>query len=988
MSENKLEEKPNEIATQETKKSEQQSDSREADLTLIDGYGYVFRAFYALPPMTRKDGTPVNAVYGFTRMLALLLRESSLKRCIVVFDAKGKSFRSEIYPEYKAQRRETPPELMPQFQLVRQAAEAFSLPIVEHEGFEADDLIASYTKEAREKGWNVEIYSSDKDLMQLIGEQVWLKDPVKARIIDEQAAQLRFGVPPRLIKDVMALAGDASDNIPGVPSIGVKTAAELINQFGNLESLLSATQQIKQPKRREALQNNVEQARLSLRLVTLEEDAPRTISLDSLVKPKPEREKLSEFLREQNFLSLLRELESTDDHKGGGLRGLFPSIAQPATSKPAPHKVIVFKEEADSEALTTISSPIVRKRVITDSTELAEFCDKARAQGLCAFALETTPEKNIVAELLGVAICIEGGDAVYVPLGHKDEQENLKPAQIPLDLALGLLKKLFEDRATLKIAHNLKQASALLNRYSIEVLSYDDILLFSATLDGGKQASSEHGLVALAARHLQYNAPIYKNLLGVGTKAITFARLPIDVAGEYSADIVAIILRLYKIFAQRVIPERAKGIYETLERPLIPVVAAMELRGIRIDSTVLQKLSKDFSQRLVHLSSEIHELAGCEFAIASPKQLGEILFTRLNLNKAKKTASGQFSTSSSVLEKLADEGHTIAAKVLEWRRLAKLRSTYTQALPLQVQEQTQRVHTSFSLSGAQTGRLASSEPNLQNIPIRDDEGRQIRSAFIAADDYLLIALDYSQIELRLIASIASVQPMLDSFAKGLDIHSATAAEMFHENIAEVSSKQRRYAKTVNFSLLYGISRFGLAKRLGVNEGEAQQMIDMYFARYPQLLNYRKKTIEFCRANNYVETLFGRKIYIPAIAERNHHIRSHAERQAINAPVQGSAADIVKQAMIRLHRKFNKKSLHQQSPPKQSPLGEKSPNREENQVHMLLQVHDEIILEAPLALAENVALEAQKIMSSAAKPQQALSIPLEVNYRISKDWLAA
>ena len=979
MNKNRLGEKSEAVTVQTVKQSERQNISREADLTLVDGYGYVFRAFYALPPMTRKDGTPVNAVYGFTRMLALLLRKSSVKRCLVVFDAKGKSFRSEIYPEYKAQRRETPPELMPQFELVRQAAEAFSLPIVEHRGFEADDLIASYTREAQAKGWNVEIYSSDKDLMQLIGKQVWLQDPVKAQIIDEQAAQLRFGVPPRQIKDVMALAGDASDNIPGVPGIGVKTAAELINKFGGLENLLSASEQIKQPKRREALQNNADKARLSLKLVTLAEDAPRTISLDGLVKPKPERERLSEFLREQNFLSLLRELESTSDNKGGrGLGGLFPSMVPPVEPKFATNKVITFRDDDDSSPLKRVSPATVKKRVITSSIELTEFCAKVREQGLCAFAVDTSSSNIIAAELVGVSLCIESYDAVYIPLGHTDAEGTRETSQIPLELVLGELKELFEDRAILKVSHNLKQASAVLKKHSVEVLSYDDILLLSATLDGGKYSSGGHDLVALSSRHLQYNAPLYKNLLGVGGKAITFALVPIDVAGEYSTDIVTIILMLHKIFSQRMIPERVKGIYETLERPLIPVVVAMEIRGIRIDSAALGRLNEDFSHRLVRLSSEIHELAGCEFAIASPKQLGEVLFSRLNLNGAKKTASGQFSTNISVLERLADEGHTIATKVLEWRHLSKLRSTYTQALPLQVQEQTQRVHTSFSLSGAQTGRLASSEPNLQNIPIRDDEGRQIRSAFIAAEDCLLVALDYSQIELRLIASMASVDSMLNSFARGLDIHSATAAEMFHKPIDEVSSKQRRYAKTVNFSLLYGISRFGLSRRLGVSEQEAQEMISIYFARYPQLLNYRQETIEFCRANKYVETLFGRRIHISAIAERNHHIRSHAERQAINAPVQGSAADIVKQAMIRLHRKFNKHS---------SSIGEYNPSREGTSVHMLLQVHDEIILETPSALAEKVALEAQSIMSSAAEPQQSLPIPLEVKYRISKDWLA-
>ena len=1006
MNNNKLEQNSQGVAEATEEKSAKQTITRAADLTLIDGYGYVFRAFYALPPMTRKDLTPVNAVYGFTRMLALLLREGNVKRCLVVFDAKGKTFRSKIYPEYKAQRRETPPELMPQFQIVRQAAEAFSLPIVELAGFEADDLIASYTKQAREKGWNVEIYSSDKDLMQLVGSQVWLQDPVKARIIDEEAVHLRFGVAPGLVKDVMALAGDASDNIPGVPGIGVKTAAELINQFGNLEKLLAASEQVKQPKRREALQNNAEKARLSLKLVTLAEDAPRPISLDSLTKPQPEREKLSAFLREQDFISLLRELENSDNHKGSrGLRGLFPSIAPPSASpfasKPIVNKVITFKEEEeDSAALTSEPQVAVSKRVLNDGAELAEFCAQAREKGLCALAVASTSTNVIAAELVGVALSIEGYDAVYVPLAHKDKDQRPTRAQkqIPLALALGLLKELFEDRATLKVAHNLKQASALFKKHSIEVLSYDDILLLSATLDGGKYASGGssggssggasggasggHGLVALAARHLQYKAPLYKDLLGVGSKAINFANLPIEAACEYSTDIALTILRLHKILSRRLLPEKVKGIYETLERPLIPVVAAMELRGIRIDSSALQILSKDFSQRLSLLSKEIHELAGVEFAIASPKQLGEILFSRLNLGGAKKTASGQFSTNSSVLEKLADEGHAIATKVLEWRHLSKLRSTYTQALPLQVQEQTQRVHTSFSLSGAQTGRLASSEPNLQNIPIRDDEGRQIRRAFIAAEKHRLIALDYSQIELRLIASIASVEPMLESFARGLDIHSATAAEMFHKPIAEVSAKQRRYAKTVNFSLLYGISRFGLSRRLGLSDGEAQEMIDIYFARYPQLLKYRKETIEFCRANNYVETLFGRRIYIPAIAERNHHIRSHAERQAINAPVQGSAADIVKQAMLRLHRKFAK-------PPAQALANstEPSPDGEGAGVYMLLQVHDEIILEAPLAIAETVALEAQKIMSAAANPQQLLPIPLEVNYRISKDWLA-
>ena len=960
-----------------------------ADLTLIDGYGYVFRAFYALPSMHRKDGTPVNAVYGFTRMLASLLREKNIARCLVVFDAKGKSFRSKIFNEYKANRRETPSELIAQFAIVREAAQAFSLPIIEHVGFEADDLIASYTREARIKGWRTEIYSSDKDLMQLITNKIWLRDPVKNRVINKETVLERFGVTPDKIKDVMALAGDASDNIPGVPGIGIKIAAELITRFGDLETLLASTEKITQMKRRQTLQNNVEKARMSMRLVTLAENAPCTIAIDSLTKPQPERKRLSKFLHEQNFLSLLQELEArSDDSSNRRLSELFiqkdekNNESRANTHATASYKnrgsiskrVIVF--EAEDEIVAT-SQPKHKYSVITDEERLADFCLKARKHGLCSLAIEATSASIINAEIVAIALSIDELPAVYIPLAHKTEDGSPLPSQIPRSKVFLHLKQLFEDRSTLKVGYNLKQVIAILQKHSIGFLSYDDIILLSATLDGGKYGSNAHALPALALRHLQHKVIEYSGVVGTGNKTLNFERAAIDLAGSYLTDVASVTLRLQKLFADRLITECAKGIYETLERPLIPVIIDMERQGVRIDSQALKKLSENFLQQINLLAKEIHKLAGEEFAIASPKQLGEILFSRMQLSGAKKTASGQFSTKSTVLDKLAEEGHIIATRVLDWRRLSKLRSTYAEALPLQVHPQTQRVHTSFSLSGAQTGRLASSDPNLQNIPIRDQEGRQIRRAFIATEGYRLISLDYSQIELRLIAAIASVEPMLDSFAQGLDIHSATAAEMFSVQINKVSKEQRRYAKTVNFSLLYGISKFSLARRLGINENDAQDMISLYFARYPQLRRYREKTINFCRDNHYVETLFGRKIYLPAINDHNHHVRAHAERQAINAPVQGSAADIVKQSMLRLHRAFTAKT-HDNVPEE----GEYA------RVYMLLQVHDEIVIEAPLSIAENTACLAQQIMSKASEPQQYLPIPLEVTYNISDNWLAA
>ncbi len=935
-----------------------------SELTLIDAYGYVFRAFFALPPMARADGTPVGALYGFTRMLAQLLRERPQQRFLVVFDAKGKSFRNTLYPAYKANRRETPPELKAQFPLVRAAAEAFSMPNVEQQGFEADDLIALYARLAREKGWRVEVCSSDKDMMQLVEDgQLFLRDPVKGIVIDEESVQQRFGVPPNKVRDVMALAGDSSDNVPGVPGIGVKTAAELILRFGNLEALLTRTAEITQPKRREALQQHADQARLSYTLVSLADDAPCPLPLETLEAPRPEREKLRAFFQQQEFRSLVRDLDAQQYKQG--LNSLLN--AQQAGARGEGEQGF---EESEAQ------SPPHSIETLRDKKALEDFCNRAREQGCLALDVETTGLNIVAAELVGVAMCIgssadssvDSSDfcAAYLPLAHRDSEGNLLEQQVALDEALAVLKPLLEDRATLKVGHNLKFDAAILQKYALEITPCDDTLLMSAVLDGGKHG---HGLDFLILKQAQHRLTRYKEVVGIGRKAVCFDRVSIEAASAYAAEDAWATLRLHEIFSPRLLHEGGKQVYETLERPLIPVIVAMERCGVLIDVDVLQTLSARFEKQTLALEKQIVALAGGDFLLSSPKQLGEVLFERLNLKGGKKTPSGQYATDSRVLEGLAEQGHEIAKCVLQWRHISKLRSTYTEALPREVQAATGRIHTSFSLSGAQTGRLASSEPNLQNIPVRNEEGRGIRSAFIAEKGFALVSLDYSQIELRLVAAIASVEGMLQSFAEGRDIHQATAQEMFGEKEEKISQEQRRAAKAVNFGLLYGISRFGLSKQLGIGEAEAQDLIALYFARYPQLRDYRAKTVEFCRKRGYVETLFGRKIHLPLIADRKQNMRLHAERQAINAPIQGTAADIVKQAMIRIHRALGERAhvLHG--------------------TRMLLQVHDEIVLEAPLGVAEVSARAVQEIMQRAAEPQRVLSVVLEVDYRIGENWAA-
>ena len=931
-------------------KNAKKQDIVSPDLTLIDAYGYVFRAYYALPPMARSDGTPVGALYGFSRMLVRLLGERPQQRCLVVFDAKGKTFRNSLYPAYKENRRETPPELKAQFPLVRRAAEAFSLPTVEQTGFEADDLIALYARLAREKGWLVEVCSSDKDFMQLVEDgTLFLRDPVKGQVIDEARVLERFGVSPSKVCDVMALAGDSSDNVPGVPGIGVKTAAELVARFGDLESLLARTDEIAQPKRRETLEQHKEQARLSYKLVSLADHAPCPLPLEEVAAPRPTRERLRVFFQEQEFRSLLRDLDTPQQQ---GLNSLLKA------HEPK-------KQHDEDEAHYSVET-------LTDKKTLEDFCNAAREQGYVAIDIETTALNVIAAKLTGVALCLRGCAgfrAAYLPLAHCDAQGKLLDGQVAFDDALAILKPLLDDRATLKVGHNLKYDAAVLEQYDVRIAPCDDTLLMSAVLDGGRHG---HGLKELTEKHFSHRMTHYKEVVGTGQKAVTFDRVSVEAASAYAAEDAWATLRLHDTLAPRLLCEGGKEVYETLERPLIPVIVAMERCGVAIDVEVLRRLSERFAEQMATLEERIVVLAGVEFLLSSPKQLGEVLFERLKLKGGKKTPSGQYATDSRILEGLAAQGHEIAALVLRWRHVSKLRSTYTEALPREVQA-TGRIHTSFSMSGAQTGRLASSEPNLQNIPVRDEEGRGIRSAFVVEKGFALVSLDYSQIELRLVAALASVRGMLESFAEGRDIHQATAQEMFGASSNEVSEarakEQRRAAKAVNFGLLYGISRFGLSKQLGVSEGEAQDLIDLYFARYPQLRDYRVKTVALCRKQGYVETLFGRKVHLPLIAERKHNLQQHAERQAINAPIQGTAADLVKQAMVRIHRALYDK--------KHALYG----------TRMILQVHDEIVLEAPIARAESSARAAQEIMQRAAEPQHPLPVDLEVEYRIGANWAA-
>jgi DNA polymerase-1 len=923
---------------------------------LIDGSGFIFRAFHALPPMTRPDGTPTNAVYGFTRMLMKLAEDADAEYIAVIFDRARKTFRNDIYPDYKAHRPDPPDELVPQFALVREATEALNVARIEMEGYEADDLIATYARLARAKGAEVTIVSSDKDLMQLVGDRVQMYDAVKERRIGVEEVKEKFGVGPDKVIDVQALAGDSSDNVPGVPGIGVKTAAQLIGEYGDLDTLLKRAGEIKQPKRREALLENADKARVSRDLVTLKDDVPVPVDLEDLRARKPDPAKLIGFLKAQAFKSLVATVES----RWGKATAVVEADAAAAPA-PVPVAAPARARPAAAAAYELVRTPAA----------LARWVERARENGIVAVDTETTSLDPIRADLVGVSLALGRGEACYVPLGHREAAEQgaldlgdgggrpaaKVPEQIPLQSALAALKPLLEDPAVLKVGQNVKYDMQVLARHGVAIAPFDDTMLISYVLEGGLHG---HGMDELAELHLGHKTIKFADVTGTGKNQITFDRVPLDKALAYAAEDADVTLRLHRALKPRLVAERMVSVYETLERPLVPVLRDMERLGIRVDAQVLKTLSADFAQRLADLEREIHRLAGHEFNIGSPKQLGEVLFDEMGLDGGKKGKTGAYATGADVLDDLAAQGHELPAKVLDWRQLAKLKSTYADALLEQIDPRSGRVHTSFSQAVASTGRLSSQDPNLQNIPVRTEEGRKIRRAFVAEKGWTLLSADYSQIELRLLAHVAGIAALKQAFRDGTDIHALTASQVFGVPIAGMDPMVRRKAKAINFGIVYGISPFGLARQLGIAKGEAGAYIEAYFKRYPGIRDYMERTRETARKTGFVVTLFGRKCHVRGINDKNAAMRGFAERAAINAPIQGGAADIIKRAMIRLPGALAAAGL---------------------EARLLLQVHDELILEAPKGEVEKTRAVAKKTMEEAAR----LDVPLVVDTGVGANW---
>ncbi len=942
-------------------------------LYLVDGSAYIFRAYHRLPPLTNPQGTPVGAVYGYTTMLWKLAddlnKADGPTHLAVILDASGTSFRNEIYDQYKANRPPPPEDLKPQFPLIRDATRAFSLPCIEETGLEADDLIASYARAATHRGWDVTIVSSDKDLMQLVGKstpadggeaRIDMLDTMKYQRIDVPEVIEKFGVPPEKVGDVLALMGDSVDNVPGIRGIGPKTATKLIQEHGSLEAALAAAPAMKPSKLRDNLIEHAEMARLSRVLVQLKEDCPLPMALDDFklgaIPPDP----LAAFLQEHGFHSLLKRL---GDGKGSPDRPTQLHPAKPVTAAAG------TKAGSDRQPLPTL--PAIDRSLYTcvqDEATLQQWIDRAMAAHVVAFDTETSALDAMRADLTGISLALGPGDACYIPLGHGGtDMFAERPAQVDKARALAMLRPLLESDAVLKIGQNCKYDLNILARHGIHVAPIDDTMVMSFDLDAGRSTDGiggGHGMDELSTRHLGHTTLTFKEICGSGKKQISFGEVPLDRATEYAAEDAEVTWRLHRLLKPRLAEEAASRVYERVDRPLVPVVAQMERYGIKVDRERLAALSATFAEEIARLEGQIHTIAGQPFTIGSPKQLGEILFDKLGYKGGRKGKTGQYSTDQAILEGLAGEGAEIATKVLEWRQLSKLRSTYTEALQEAINPQTGRVHTSYSLVGAQTGRLSSTEPNLQNIPIRTELGRQIRDAFVAEPGNVLLAADYSQIELRLAAHMADVPELKEAFAADEDIHARTAQEMF----GEVNRDTRGRAKTVNFAILYGISRWGLGSRLGVPAEEAQAIIDLYFQRFPGIQRYIHDTLGQVRERGYSETLFGRKCWFPRIGSPNQAERQGSERAAINAPIQGTSADIIKRAMVRMMPALEAAGL--------------------GHVRMLLQVHDELVFELPEADADAASAVIRQVMESAATPAVELSVPLGVEIGTGLSWGAA
>ncbi|MCB1337863.1 MAG: DNA polymerase I [Maritimibacter sp.] len=922
-------------------------------LHLVDGSAFIFRAYHALPPLTRKsDGLPIGAVAGFCNMLFKSVEDAkgpdAPTHVAVIFDYSGKSFRNAIYPDYKANRPPAPEDLVPQFPLTRDATRAFNIACIEKEGYEADDIIATYAREAREAGGRVTIISSDKDLMQLVGGGVEMLDAMKNKRIGIEGVEEKFGVGPDRVVDVQALAGDAVDNVPGAPGIGIKTAALLINEFGDLDTLLARAGEIKQPKRREVLTEKADQIRLSRTLVTLDAHVPDLDPLDALELRDPDPAVLLPFLAAMEFRSLSKRIADT---LGVESSEIPEPVAVEATQAAAP----------DLPAL----DPEAYERVDTMEA-LDRWIALIRERGYAAVDTETTSLDEMRAELVGISLSVVPGEACYIPLGHKAGEGDLFGAdvladgQLALDAVLAALKPVLEDPSILKIGQNMKYDAKIFARHGVQVAPIDDTMLMSYALYSGLH---NHGMDTLSELYLKHEPIHIKDLLGTGKAAITFDRVAIDAAVKYAAEDADITLRLWQTFKPQLHRAKVTTVYETLERPLVPVLAQMEIHGVQVDRDTLSRMSNAFAQKMAGLEAEIHELAGETFNVGSPAQLGEILFEKMGLDGGKKGKNGKYSTPADVLEDLATE-HDLPGRVLDWRQLSKLKSTYTDALQEHINPETGRVHTSYVQTGANTGRLASTDPNLQNIPVRTEEGRRIREAFVAPPGKKLVSLDYSQIELRILAHTAGIESMRQAFRDGEDIHAATASEMFDVPLDEMTPEVRRRAKAINFGVIYGISGFGLARNLRIPRGEAQGFIDRYFEKYPGIREYMDDTVGFAKEHGFVQTLFGRKIHTPEIGAKGPQA-GFARRAAINAPIQGTAADIIRRAMIRMPEAI-----------------------EGLPAKMLLQVHDELIFEVDEAAVEPAIAAIRAVMEGAADPAVKLAVPLVVDAGTGANWAEA
>ena len=940
--------------------SEAQS-SEAPHLYLVDGSSYIFRAYHRLPPLTNRHGMNVGAVYGYTTMLWKLADglskgargEGGPTHMAVILDKSESTFRNQMYDQYKAHRPPPPEDLVPQFPLIRTATRAFSIPCIEEEGLEADDIIACYVTAAKERGWKVTIVSSDKDLMQLVEDgRVDMLDTMNDRRIDSAYVVEKFGVRPDKLGDVLALMGDSVDNVPGVPGIGPKTASQLIQQFGSLEATLAGAETITKPKLRQNLIEHADAARLSRELVRLVCDAKLPEPLDELQIKHIPPEPLREFFEDQGWKSLLNRLNGgaspARSSSGGGINGVMASADRPAAPQP--------------QAAETIAVDRSRYETVTNEAALDRWIAEARALGLVAVDTETDCIDCVIARLAGISLATAPNRACYIPVGHSGaDLYSEAPDQLDRELVLERLKPLLEDQSVLKVGHNLKYDWVMLARAGIEVAPFDDTMLMSFDLDAGLHG---HGLDELAKLHFEHECLPFKAVCGTGAKQITFDKVPLPQATEYAAEDADVTLRLWQRLKPRIAVEGSAQVYERVDKPLVPVISRMERRGVKVDRDYLATLSKTFATEIAALEERIYDAACGPFTIGSPQQLGSVLYERLGLKGGRKGKSGAYSTDVTELERLAGEGVECARLVLDWRQLTKLKTTYTDALQAQINPETGRVHTSFSLAVAQTGRLSSTDPNLQNIPIRTEIGRKIRDAFVAEPGHLLMSADYSQIELRLAAHMADVPQLKDAFRSGADIHNLTAEELF----GSADRESRNKAKTINFAILYGISSWGLAGRLGVSKEEGQAIIDRYFERFPGIRNYIGTTLTFVREHGFTRTLFGRKTHFPNIASRQMNLRQGSERAAINAPIQGTSADLIKRAMARMDGALEAAGLEG--------------------VRMLLQVHDELVFEVPEGREEQAAGVIRQVMSGAAEPALELDVPLDVEVGWGQHWGAA